>query len=278
MKKRALVIGMGALRGAYDAGVIVTLCRALGSDYFDSIYGCSAGTYAATHFVLNQSDSGENLWRKYMDGRKFINFLNPLHGRNIIDLEYVARILQKGETFLYVETLNQISTQLVFALTEQRTGRLVYMQPTCQNIFDIMNASSAMPFLHPPIIIGGIPYVDGSLSDPLPFAKALADGHDEVVVVYNKPKGFLVGNRYDTFSHLLAMGMPKHVAQLIRTLKFRFQEIEQGLENEPRLKIIRPKTQLPLKSILDTNKARLNACVDMGIADAKKFLKTYKPA
>ena len=64
MKKRALVIGMGALRGAYDAGVVVTLCRALGPDYFHAVYGCSAGTYAIAHFVLNQPDSGEKLWRE----------------------------------------------------------------------------------------------------------------------------------------------------------------------------------------------------------------------
>jgi len=72
--------------------------------------------------------------------------------------------------------------------------------------------------------------------------------------------------------------MPRHIAHLVRTLKFRFQDIEKGLEQEPRLKVIRPKVQLPLKSILDTDKARLNACVDMGIADAQEFLRTYNPA
>lgn len=275
MKKRALVIGMGAMRGAYDAGVTTTLCRTLGPDYFDTIYACSAGVYGAIHFVLNQSDSGENLWRNYLDGGKLINLLNRLRGRNMLDLEYITRILQNGETLLHVENLVQTSVQLVFALTENRTGRLVYMQPTEKNIFDLMNASSALPFLHPPVVVNGVKYIDGSLSDPLPFTKALADGHDEVIVVYNKPKGFFVGNRYDTFSHLLAIGMPRQTAYLVRTLKFRLQDIEQRLQQEHRLQIIRPKVQLPLKSILDTNKERLNACVDMGIADAREFLRSY---
>lgn len=275
MKKRALVIGMGAMRGAYDAGVALTLCRELGPDHFDAIYTVSAGTYTAAYFALNQPDSAEDVWRNYLDGGKLINFLNPLRGRSMLNLEYITHILRNGDALLHIERL-RFPQKLNFVLTEQHGGKPMYTQPTQENILDIMNASSALPFLHPPIEIDSIPYIDGSLSDPLPFAKALADGHDEVVVVYNKPKGFLVGGRYDTFSHLLAICLPKHIAHLVRTLKFRFQDIEQGLGQDSRLKVIRPSRQLPLKSILDTNKARLNACVDMGIADAKEFLKTYK--
>ncbi|MBI3442369.1 MAG: patatin-like phospholipase family protein [Candidatus Sungbacteria bacterium] len=142
-------------------------------------------------------------------------------------------------------------------------------------MFDLMRASSSMPLAHPPVVLGGISYIDGGLSDTLPFQKALADGYDEVVVVYNKPSGFLAGERYDTFCDMLALGLPKQTSYLVRHLKFHYQEIQKVLEQEPRLKVIRPKVQLPLKSILDTNKARLNACVDMGIADAKEFLRTY---
>lgn len=275
MKKRALVLGTGALRGAYDAGVATTLCRELGHDFFDAIYGSSAGAYTATYFALNQPDDLENLWRNYLYGNRFINLLNPLYGYYIANLEYLAYLMQNGETTLHTENLSYITTRLRYVVTEQHTGRPIYIQPTQENVFDLNRASSAMPLVHPPVVLNGTSCIDGGLVDPLPFAKALEDGHDEVVVVYNKPKGFFVGNRYDTFSYLLAMGMPKQTAHLVRTLKFLLQEIERGLEQEPRLKIIRPKVQLPLKSILDTNKARLNACVDMGIADAKEFLKTY---
>lgn len=275
MKKRALVIGIGGLRGAYDSGVAAELCRELGPDYFNSFYGCSAGSYASAFFLANQPNVIENVWRSYVYGGRLVNFFNPLRGRSIFDLEYLANLFRTGETRLRVERVCNAKALLTIVLTDFHTGRPVYIHPIRDNMLDFMNASSALPFLHPPVTIDGVQYIDGSLSDPLPFQKALTDGHDEVVVVYNKPKGFLVGNRYDMVSHLLAMGMPKHIAHLVRTLKFRFQEIERGLESEPCLKIIRPKVQLPLKSILDTNKTRLNACVDMGIADAKEFLKTY---
>ncbi len=277
-KKRALVIGVGALRGAYDAGVAAELCRTLGAEHFDSFYGCSAGAYAAAFFIANQPGVIENVWRNHVYDGRLVNFLNPLWKRPMLDLEYMENLFQNGETRLCVEHITNASARLIIVVTRRDTGESVYVRPTKDMVLKLMNASSAVPFMHAPITIDHGIYIDGGLSDPLPFAKALTDGHDEVVVVYNKPKGFFVGSRYDTFSHLLAMSMPKHIAHLVRTLKLRFQEIEKELEQEPRLKVIRPKIQLPLKSILDTNKARLNACVDMGIADAQEFLRTYHPS
>ena len=277
MKKRALVIGTGALRGTYDAGVAATLCREIGSNYFDAIYGSSAGAYTATYFALNQPDALENLWRSNLYGGRFVSLFKPLHGRHIADLEYLAYLIQNSENFLHIENLSRIFTLLKYVITDQTSGEPLYIEPTQENILVLLAASSAMPLVHPPITLDGMSYIDGGLSDPLPFQQALADGYDEVIVVYNKPRGFLVGERYDTFCDVLALGLPRQTSYLVRNLKFRYQEIQQVLEQEPRLKVIRPKVQLPLKSILDTNKARLNACVDMGIADAKEFLKTYHP-
>lgn len=275
-KKRALVIGSGGLCGTYDAGVVFTLCRALGPDYFDAIYGCSSGAYTAAHIPLNQPDSGENVWRNYADGNKLINFFNPLRGRAALDLEYLTNVFQTGETLLYVEHIPRISTQLIFVVTDERTGKPLYVKPTEDTVFLLMRASSAMPILHPPVVFNGAAYVDGALSDPVPFQKAREDGYEDIIVVYNGPRGFPAGDRYDTFSNILAFFLPHQIGDLLKMREDRLQKIDRQLENEKDLKVIRPKIQLPLKSILDTNKARLNACVDMGIADAKEFLKTYQ--
>ena len=276
MKKRALVIGSGTLRGAYDAGAAVELCRDLGPTYFDAFYGCSGGSYAATFFATNQPDVIENVWRNHIHGNQFVNFLNPLRGRHVLDLEYLAHLFQHGETLLHVEKIDQSSASLVYVLTDRDTGNPVYVHSTQERVFDLLKASASMPILHPPQLINGVVYIDGCLSDPLPFLRAFEDGYEEVVVVYNKPKGFLVGGRYDAFVDFIGSCVAsKTTARLIKTFKLKFQKIEQQIEQLKNVKVIRPKIQLPLRSILDTNKARPNACVDMGIADAKEFLKTY---
>lgn len=276
MKKRALVVGMGALRGAYDAGAVAELCRQLGPDYFDALYGCSAGSYAVTFFTANQPDVIENVWRNYVDGQKLIHYLNPLKKREILNLTYLTHTFRNEPNRLKIDQALRSRAPLTYVLTEYETGKSVFVNPNERNIFDLMTASSAIPLLHSPKLIDGVKYIDGSLSDPLPFTRALADGNEEVVIVYNKPCGFFVGERYDMFSPMLASFMPSQIRHLVTALKPRFHEIEQALERGGKhLKIIRPSRQLPLKSIVDSNKARLNACVDMGIADAKEFLKTY---
>lgn len=278
MKKRALVIGTGGLRGTYDAGVAFTLCRELGSNYFDAIYAASAGTYTAAYFALNQPDSAEDIWRNYLDGSKLVNFLNPLHGRSILNLEYLGRLLQSKEHFLCVENLPFISTRLVYCLTERKTGKAAYIQPAHDDRATLMSASSAMPLIHSSVAIDGVDYIDGALSDPLPFAKARTDGYEEVVVIYNGPRGVPVGDAYDALSSILAFCLHPATGRSLKQRVARFRAIDDQLECDSDLHIIRPKVQLPLKSILDTNKVRLNACVDMGIADAKEFLRTYNPA
>lgn len=275
MKKRALIVGAGALRGAYDAGVVAELCRELGANYFDSLYGCSAGSYAVTFFAADQPDVIENVWRNYLDGNKFVHFLNPLRNHHILDLEYLNDLFRRGDTSLRIENISDIFTRLTYVLTERRTARPIYCQPVQENIFSLMNASSAMPFVHSPVVIDGVAYIDGVLSDSLPFVRALADGNEEVVVVYNKPEGFLVSDKYDTSSRVLAKLLPSGTARLIKALGIQYEKVEEQLKSESSVKVIRPKTQLPLESIFDTNKQRLNACVDMGIADAQEFLKTY---
>ena len=275
MKKRALVIGIAGLRGAYDAGAAFTLCRELGPDYFAAIYAVSAGAYTAAHFALNQPDSGEQVWRNYLDGRKLVNFFNPLRGRQMFDLEYLTDIFQNGETLLHTENLPKIPTALNYVHTERPTGNPIYVQPKPEDIFGIMEASSAMPFLHSPIFLNGVAYIDGGLSDPLPFKKAKVDGYEEIIIIYSKPANFVGKERHDASSRFLAACISPAIAALLKKQRLYFQQIEHEMEDEKDLKVIRPKMPLPLTSFIDSNKERMNRTFDMGVADAQEFLKTY---
>ena len=91
---RALVLGVGGLRGAYDAGVAAALCQTLGHTYFDAIYMSSVGVFAGTFFAANQPDVMEHAWRNYVSGKQLVNYANPLRGRNILNTEYLIDIFK----------------------------------------------------------------------------------------------------------------------------------------------------------------------------------------
>ncbi len=268
---------MGGLRGGYDAGVVATLCRKLGPDYFDGVFASSVGVFAATFFVANQPDTIENTWRNLVDGKKLVSLLHPLRRREILDLDYLIEIFQNEGSRLDIEGVLNSRTSLVYVLTEYPSGNVTYRAPSRENLFELMRASAALPLAHRPVRVGGVCYTDGGLVQPLPIAKALEGGYEEIIAIYNKPEEFYVGWRFKLFLPLLSLGLPSAISQLVRTFETRVRELERKISSDPRISVIRPREQIPLRSILDTNRSRLNETIDLGVADARRFVASQLP-
>ena len=77
--------------------------------------------------------------------------------------------------------------------TDAETGQAHYFDKTDirQDNYDIMKASSAIPFVCQPYEIGGRSYYDGALSNPVPVEKAFSLGCDRVVLLLTKPERLL---------------------------------------------------------------------------------------
>ena len=263
-KSRALVVGGGGIHGAFFAGFVSTLGRNLPHDFFDAIYAVSVGVYEATFFASGQPDTIEETWREHVDGLKLINPFNILRGQPILKLEYLTEIFQNEISRLDTQAVLQNTTP-TYALTDLETGETVYKKPTThEEIFKFMEASSALP-IRPPIEIGGREYVDGTLSvGGFPIKKALADGHEEILVLSSRPNGFYESPIFRAFS------MTTRVRKLSRNgLKpcleygrIRRESHEMAIRNPGRIDFIEPDRQILLGG-LDTNKKRINRTNDM---------------
>ena len=53
-----------------------------------------------------------------------------------------------------------------------------------------LRATCALPLAFPLIYLDGTPYLDGGLSDSIPFEKAFEDGCDRVIVVLTREAGY----------------------------------------------------------------------------------------
>lgn len=272
MKKRALVIGGGGLRGAYGAGVLSTLCKKLGPDYFDAVYASSVGVFAATFFLSNQPDTIEHTWRNFVSDKQLVNYSHLLKKRNILDLEYLVEIFQNKKSLLDIEAVMNNPSTIVYTLTEYPSGKETHHIPARQNIFDLMRASAALPLVHGPVTINGRKYIDGGISNNLPVHKALADGCNEILVVHNKPERSYGDQKSWILSRITSLYLPPAIVHLMKMSIKQMQSLEKEIFLNPRISIIRPNRQLPLTSILDRNKLRINASFDMGVTDAKDFL------
>lgn len=157
--KRALVNGIGALRGGYNAGVLTVLYKYLGPEYFNAIYASSVGVFASAFYLSRQIRIIENVWRNLVDGKKLVNIINPLKHKEIMDLRYLEYIFQNEQSKLNLERLFNNPCKLIFVLTEYCSGKTIYCQPDRNNIFRLMSAACSLPLLNSPIIIGGIKYI-----------------------------------------------------------------------------------------------------------------------
>ena len=271
---RALILGPGGLQGAYSGGVVATLGRKLGRNYFNSLYGCSAGAYTGSYLVSDQPDLIEVMWRECVFDKRLIRWQNILHrGQPILDLFYLDNVLRNDPYRLSIENLLNSPVKMFIVTTECRTGTACYFSPkTPKEFFLQVRASAAVPYLHPEVLIDGLEYVDGGLSDPLPIEKALADGHDEVVVVCNTSQ--LALNRPGlVLSTIGAMGYPGRQAML-RSLAKQQRVASLVEKNRAQIRIIFPSAEPPLRWHFDSSKTRINQLVDLGIRDALAFLKT----
>ncbi len=273
--KRALVVGPGGLYGAYDAGVLATLCRQLGSNYFDRIYACSVGVFAGAFFMANQPGVIENTWRNLVDGKKLVNFTNPLFGKEIVNRDYLIEIFSDQRSMLDLKVAFGNNCKLTCVLTRLLDGESAYKVMNEKNWKILMKASTALPLFTRPVLVEEDFFIDGGLSDPLPVLKALEDGFDEVIVVLSREKGAF-RRKFHWVFNLIAWILPGSIRSIIHTLPKRSLDIEIKMHNNSRVKIIRPEKKLPLRTLLDVNKKRINESFNLGVLDAMKFLSFFK--
>lgn len=269
--RRALVFGAGMLRTGFDAGVAASLCRTLGPDYFNEVIASSGSVFGASFFVAKQPDTMLKVWRHGVDSGQLLHWSKPLLGSKILDLDYLVQKFQSTGDYLDLDAIFTIPTKLVYVLTNYETGKPIYARPRRHNIWDLQRGSCAVPVIYGPVTTEYGRLIDGGLSDALPVQYALDQGHDEVVVVYNRPENYVSSRKEDWFCRLVGSFLPAQLRRLLETFEERMRETEK-LFSDSRVKLIRAPSHS--FSASDDHKGRLNALIDLGeLAATEQYLK-----
>jgi predicted patatin/cPLA2 family phospholipase len=270
--KRGLVVGAGGFRGFYDAGVLAAWSGQLPEDFFDVVYASSAGVVPATFFAAGGLQDLMGIWKEHLKLNRLFGISNLLLGRPLVDSDHAVELFQQGPLALNRRRLLSHIPNVVYVLTDWETGGPRYVNVTQDTVFDLMKAALAVPYFHKPVKIENTLYIDGGLSDPLPLEKAFADGCDEVWVVYNKQSQFFSSKRFRLVAHIVARVLPKHIKDLVHGLPDRFNEIENMLQNNVHIHVIRPQVTLPLTHIFDSHKGKIEHIYHLGLQDAEAFM------
>lgn len=267
-----LILEGGGMRGVYTAGVLdFFLDKGL---TFESVYGVSAGACHACSFLSGQRRRAFDVTVDYLDDRHYAGLWSFLttgswFGRKMI----IDTIPNRLNPYDYDAQANN-PANFYAVVTSCETGKPEYMPITdLRRDLPVIWASSSLPFLAPPVILGGKPYLDGGVSDAIPFEKSVADGHTKNIVVLTRDKSYR--KKPSAIARAAKIKYRKYPL-LTECLENRHIMYNRSLdavceaENAGTAIVIRPKSPVTLGR-LEKDKEKLRALYNDGYADAAEL-------
>lgn len=182
----------GGMRAAYGAGVL-DWCMDNGIK-FDYCVGISAGSANVVSYLAGQRGRNYVFYTEYDMRDECMSFKNFVKTRNFVDLEYAYGELSNegGEYPLDFKAASENPAAFKIVATNAITGKPHYFDKSDmkQNDYGAIKASSCVPAVNQPYYVGGIPYYDGGMSDPIPVEKCFEAGCDKVVLILTRPKDY----------------------------------------------------------------------------------------
>lgn len=191
--KIGLVLEGGASRTYFSCGVMDRMLEL--EIYADYVIGVSAGISFGVSYTSRQFHRNYNIMTKYQSDKRYMgirHFLDPKN-KSYYNLQFVFdEIPNKLLPFDY-NVFDNRTAECKAVVTRLENGRAEYIEMPRDKEFTVLRASCALPLLFKPIEIDGKLYMDGGVSDSIPFEKAFRDGCDKVIVLLTRPRGYVKG-------------------------------------------------------------------------------------
>ncbi|MDO5403412.1 MAG: patatin family protein [Eubacteriales bacterium] len=242
--KTGIVFEGGAFRTIFSCGVMDAFLKYdIMPDY---MIGVSAGAAYGVSYASRQSGRNLDILIKYRNDRRYLSMYNLIDKENksVYGLKFgYETIANELEPFDY-DTFDKYEGEFYCVVTNVITGKPEYMRYTGKDRTNtVLKASCALPVLFPYIYINDTPYLDGGLSDSIPYEKAFADGCDRLVVVLTREAGYI--KKTSPTTRAMARAFYKY-PELSRDILKRAERYNRSLKNleqlekEGRVIIIRP--------------------------------------
>ncbi len=274
MKTGIVDVG-GGLRGIYAVGVL-DYCMDQGIR-FDLGIGVSAGSANLASYAAGQRGRNYQFYTEYAFRKQYMSFVNFITKKSYVDLDYVYGTLScsDGENPLDYPALRDNPMEYFVVATDALTGAPRYFDKSDikQDDYDVMKASSAIPFVCKPYEVQGRLYFDGALGDPVPVEKAFQLGCDRVVLILTKPEHVLRSSEKDEkFASGIRKRYPVAAEKLCKRAQLYNESVALAQEyaRQGKVLIIAPDDTCGVDT-LKKEKESLQRLYEKGYADGKKI-------
>jgi predicted patatin/cPLA2 family phospholipase len=182
------------MRGIFAAGVLDVFLEQRFRP-FDLALGVSVGASNILSYLANQHGRTRRNFLDQMSRPDFIDPWRGLRGGHCLDLDWLWEAIEREDP-LDRRAAAASGVEYGLVATCARTGSPHYLAPTADDMLEALKASCALPVLYRnAIAIGGEPFVDGGLSDPLPVREAYRRGARTMIVIRSRAAHFVKKTR-----------------------------------------------------------------------------------
>jgi predicted patatin/cPLA2 family phospholipase len=272
-RRPALIVEVGAMRGAWAAGVLASL-QEHGRRQYDLVYAASSGACSAAYFVADMWQPALAIWREL--ACTVVHKSNFLRRKPIIDLAYLVDHVFRERVPLSVEALQKMPTRFYIVLTDCHTGEPVYFHACDDRIFAALRATSSMPLATRGYdYVDGKPYADGGVSDPIPIHRAIEDGAKDITVVLTHNPEFRLKPRPRWLGRVAYPEFPRVAEVWTARQNVNYNAALDLMKKPPlgvRIQVFRPLRPLPLGA-LTREPRRIAAALILGHDEALEQMK-----
>ena len=175
------------------------------------------------------------------------------------------------------DTYDSSDIEFYAVVTNVETGKAEYIDISdAKRDMEYLRASGSMPFVSNLVEINGNKYLDGAVSDPIPFKKALDMGYEKIIVIQTRPAG------YSKTKPRLPFGLIyRKYPDFVKTAKNVYIKYNETLdlikkyENDGKILVFRPSEKIKMRRV-EKNLDKLQTIYDVGVKDCNANLDAIK--
>ena len=274
--KVGLVLEGGAMRGMFTAGVLdVFLEEGL---RVDGVVGVSAGALFGVNYLSGQKGRVIRYNKRFNRDRNYMGLLPLLREGNLVSTRYAYEEVPRRLDPFDDEAFQRSGVPFYAVVTDVDSGEPAYIQ--VRSVFrqmDVLRASGSMPMVSRPVEIGGRRYLDGGISDSVPFLWMTGQGYDKLLVVLTRDMDYRKAPLSPLLTGLYGRRYPKMAEKLRERHTLYNRSIGQlkRWEAEGRAFVLRPSEPIAVKRT-ETDPQKLQAAHDLGVRDARARLEALR--
>ncbi len=274
--KVGLVLEGGAMRGMFTAGVLDTFLK--NNIDVDSIVAVSAGALFGVNYLSKQSGRVIRYNKRFNSDKNYMGLRPLLREGNVVSTRYAYSEVPCRLDVFDDDTYKASDVPFYAVVTDMASGKPEYIR--IRSVFeqmDTLRASGSMPFVSTPVQIGDKLYLDGGVSDSIPFRWLSEQGCDKLIVVVTRDSSYRKKQMSKSLVKLFYRKYPEFMQAMLSRHNMYNSSIEElnQLEIQGRAFVIRPSEPIEIGK-MEKDPEKLQAVYDLGISNTEAVLENLK--